>query len=443
MRPLKTTRTGPLRGKAQIPGDKSISHRTLIIGSLAVGRSEITGLLQSTDVLASAAAMQALGATITHSPDGKWLVDGVGVGGLMEPKHALDFGNSGTGSRLIMGVTAGHPITAAFVGDASLSQRPMGRILKPLIQMGTRVQARAGDRLPLTITGASPPLPITYQPPVASAQVKSAILFAALNTPGKTTVIEPLQTRDHTERLLKHAGAQLTVEPDNGGAAVTITGETELQASKFIVPGDPSSVAFPLIAALLVPDSEITFPGIMVNPLRTGLLDTLLEMGAEIAITNQREEGGEPIADLLVKSSALRGVDIPPERVPSMIDEFPILAIAAAFADGKTTMRGLAELRVKETDRVAAIAHGLIACGAKVEESEDDLTVHGMGPGGLPGGARVKTELDHRIAMSFLVAGLATKNSVIVDDTTMIDTSFPGFVPLMENLGAAFVRLNA
>lgn len=430
-----------LTGTISVPGDKSISHRAIMFGTLAVGETHITGLLEGDDVLATAAACRAMGATITRLGDGEWTVSGVGVGGLKEPETALDFGNSGTGVRLVMGLVAGHNITATFIGDESLSKRPMGRIIDPLTQMGAQFQSREGGKLPITLKGAERPMPITYASPVASAQVKSAILLAGLNAPGQTTVIEPAPTRDHTERMLRAFGATVTSEPGPKGVQVVrVTGEPELTPCPIAVPGDPSSAAFPVVAALLTPGSDITVTGITLNPHRAGLYTTLQEMGGNIDIINEREEGGEPVGDLRVRYSALKGVEVPGHRVPSMIDEYPILAVAASFAQGDTIMRGAEELRVKESDRIAATVAGLKANGVSFEEFEDGMIVHGCrtdtSAGAVPGGGLVATHHDHRIAMSFLVMGLASQNPVTVDDDAMIATSFPSFVSLMQGLGA-------
>lgn len=421
-----------------MPGDKSISHRALIFGALAVGETRIGGLLEGEDVLATAEAMRRLGAEVVRHADGTWSVHGVGVGGLREPEQPLDFGNSGTGARLVMGLVAGHPITATFIGDASLSRRPMGRVISPLTQMGALFHAREGGRLPLTLTGAKRALPINYKSPVASAQVKSAVLLAGLNTPGVTTVLEATPTRDHTERMLRAFGAQIASETNKDGLlAISLTGEPELTPCPIAVPGDPSSAAFPVVAALLTPGSEVVVEGITLNPHRAGLYTTLMEMGGDIEVMNQREEGGEPVADLRVRSSRLKGIEVPPARAASMIDEYPVLAVAAAFAEGTTKMLGIHELRVKESDRIAATASGLRANGIKVHESEDGMTVEGRG-GEVGGGGHVTTHMDHRIAMSFLVMGLAAQKPVTVDDAAMIATSFPDFAGLMRGLGASF-----
>jgi 3-phosphoshikimate 1-carboxyvinyltransferase len=428
----------PLTGRAAVPGDKSISHRALMFGALAVGRTEITGLLEGEDVLATAAALRAMGAAIENLGDGHWRVDGVGLGGLAEPEDVLDLGNSGTAARLLLGLLATHPFTAFVTGDASLRTRPMGRVITPLSGFGAQFHSREGGRLPLAVTGAANPVPQTYRLPVPSAQVKSSVLLAGLNTPGETTVIEPQATRDHTERMLSHFGAKLRVEPEpTGGKRITVTGQPELTAAPIIVPGDPSSAAFPLVAALIVPGSDIVIENVGLNPTRGGLLVSLQEMGADISLENQRIAGGEPVADLRVRAGSLRGADIPPDRAPTMIDEYPVLAVAAACARGRTTMRGLAELRVKESDRLTGTAEGLAACGVRVTVEGDDLIVEGSG--NFPAGnAAIATRLDHRMAMAFLVLGLATNQPVRIDDARPIATSFPDFVPLMARLGAHF-----
>lgn len=435
--PLTSSPARPLRGETGIPGDKSISHRALMLGALAVGETAISGLLEGEDVLRTAEAVRALGAEVVRGDDGVWRVHGVGIGGLAEPAVTLDMGNAGTGVRLLMGVTAAHPIVCQFSGDASLCARPMARIARPLEQMGARIVARRGCRLPLTVIGATTPLPIAYRLPVPSAQVKSAVLLAGLNAPGETTVIEPQPTRDHTERLLRHFGAELRSEPDDdGGRAITLVGQPELEGAAVSVPGDPSAAAFLVVAALTVPGSALTLRGIGVNDLRTGLFTTLREMGADIDFANRREDSGEPVADLVVRAAPLRGVDVPADRAPTMIDEYPILAVAAACAEGETVMRGLAELRVKESDRLAAIADGLAACGVDVEVGDDYLAVRGCG-GPPPGGNEMlETRLDHRMAMSFLVFGMAAQRPVTIDDGAPIATSFPGFVALCNRLGA-------
>ena len=435
-RPLTSARpTAPLRGKIRVPGDKSISHRALMLGALAVGRTEISGLLEGEDVLATAAALNALGAAASPVGDGRWIVDGVGIGGLDEPENLLDLGNSGTSARLLLGILATHSLTAFVTGDASLRRRPMSRVVDPLSRFGARFLCRDGARLPLAVTGAADPVPIVYRLPVPSAQVKSAVLLAGLNTPGATTVIEPQGTRDHTERMLRHFGATVITEPhEGGGRRITVEGFPELAAAPIVVPGDISSAAFPLVAALIVPGSEVTIEGVGLNPLRAGLIECLHEMGADITLVNQREEGGEPVADLHARAGELIGADIPAERAPRMIDEYPILAVAAACARGRTVMRGLSELRVKESDRLMAIATGLAGCGVEVRVEGDTLTVEGKG-GPPEGGAAIATELDHRIAMAFLVLGLASRRPVQIDDGAPIATSFPDFVALTNRLG--------
>lgn len=428
---------GPLRGTVRVPGDKSISHRALIFGALAVGETRVTGLLEGEDVLCTADAMRALGATVVREDDGTWVVNGVGVGGLAEPTGVLDMGNSGTGVRLVMGLVAAHPFVTFFSGDDSLSGRPMERVMAPLRQMGATFTARSGGRLPLATSGSASLLPIEYELPVASAQVKSAILLAGLSTAGTTTVVEPKPTRDHTELMLRHFGADVHVEAlGNGGRRISLVGQPELAARDVVVPADISSAAFPIVAALLSSGSDVTLTDIGLNPLRAGLLDTLRDMGADIRLVNERTEAGEPVADLVVKAGPLKGITVPSARAPAMIDEYPILAMAAAFADGDTRMEGLAELRVKESDRLDAVARGLEACGVAIEEGDDWLVVKGSGGKAVPGGATVSVHLDHRIAMSFLVLGLAAQSPVSVDDGSPIATSFPGFVDLMHGLGA-------
>jgi len=440
-RPLTARRAPGLKGEAHVPGDKSVSHRSLILGALAVGETSITGLLEGQDVLDTAKAMQAFGADVTRTGTGAWTVRGVGVGGFAEPENVIDCGNSGTGVRLIMGAMATSPITATFTGDASLRSRPMGRVTDPLALFGARSYGRGGGRLPLTLVGAADPVPVHYRVPVPSAQVKSAVLLAALNAPGVTEVTEPEATRDHTERMLRGFGAEIETERTPGGALIRLTGQPELRPQTIVVPRDPSSAAFPVCAALIVEGSDVLVPGIGLNPTRAGLYTTLREMGADLAFENEREEGGEPVADLRAKFSPnMKGIETPPERAPSMIDEYPILSVVAAFATGKTVMRGVKELRVKESDRIDAMARGLEACGVRVEETQDTFTVHGMGPGGVPGGATAATRLDHRIAMSFLICGMAAKRAVSVDDAGAILTSFPIFEGLMGGLGAVFSR---
>jgi len=436
--PLTARQGGPLQGRARVPGDKSISHRALILAALTVGETTISGLLEGDDVLHTANAMRALGARVERTGDGTWRVHGVGVGGFAQPAGVLDFGNSGTGVRLAIGAVAGAPVTATFNGDDSLRGRPMRRVLDPLEKMGARVVEVADEgKLPLTLRGASDPIPITYEPPVPSAQLKSAVLLAGLAAPGETTVIETEATRDHTERLLKHFGAKVTSKPyGDHGRRIVLQGQPELEPATVIVPADPSSAAFPLVAALITPGSELILEAVMTNPLRTGLLTTLREMGASIEPLERRDDGGEEVADLRVRTSALKGVDVPPERAPSMIDEYPILAVAASFAEGVTRMRGLKELRVKESDRLAATAGMLRANGVSAEIENDDLIVQGKGR--PAGGGEVKTQMDHRIAMSALVMGLACEDAMRIDDSAFIATSFPGFVELMRSLGADF-----
>ncbi len=428
--------SGPLSGAAALPGDKSISHRALILGALTVGETRITGLLEGEDVLATATAMRAFGAEVTRHSDGAWSVHGVGVGGFAEPDRIIDCGNSGTGVRLIIGAMAATPITATFTGDASLNARPMGRVTDPLTAMGARVLGRAGGRLPMTVAGAAMPVPLDYRVPVASAQVKSALLLAGLGAPGQTVITEGTATRDHTERMLAGFGAAIEIADTAEGRAITLTGQPELVPQAVAVPRDPSSAAFPVCAALMVPGSGITVPAVSRNPTRAGLYETLMEMGADIAVEDARDEGGEPVADLRVRFGALRGVEVPPERAASMIDEYPILAALAATAEGTTVMRGIGELRVKESDRIDAMATGLKACGIRVAQTEDSLTVEGCGADGVPGGATVSSRLDHRIAMAFLCLGLAARAPVTVDDARPIETSFPGFAGLMVGLGA-------
>ncbi|VFU08095.1 3-phosphoshikimate 1-carboxyvinyltransferase [Methylocella tundrae] len=436
---LTARKGGPLRGRIKPPGDKSISHRALILGLLSVGETAIEGLLEGDDVLHTADVCRELGADVVRTGEGCWRVRGCGVGSLLAPRKTLDFGNSGTGMRLMMGVVGGHGITASFDGDASLRKRPMRRILDPLLLMGAEVLKQAeGGRCPLVLKGASEPIPIEYRTPVASAQIKSAVLLAGLNSPGLTVVIEPEASRDHTERMLKYFGAGIEVESfGENGRKISLEGRPELRPAPIAVPGDPSSAAFVLVAATIVPGSDVIIESMMMNPLRTGLLTTLLEMGADVEINDRREEGGEEVADLRVRAAELRGVDVPAGRAPSMIDEYPILAVAAAFAHGQTRMRGLNELRVKESDRLEAVAAGLRAAGIEPRIIGDDLIVEGRG-GDVPGGGLVATHLDHRIAMSFLCLGLASRQPVEIDDASMIATSFPTFRPQMERLGAQF-----
>jgi len=434
--PLTIHRSTNLRGTAEIPGDKSVSHRALIFGAMAIGETVITGLLEGEDVLDTAKAMRALGATVARDDDGRWRVHGVGTGGFMEPNHVIDCGNSGTGCRLIMGAVATHPFATTFTGDASLRSRPMGRILDPLALFGTTSAGRSEGRLPLTLIGARDPLPVTYTLPVASAQVKSAVLLAGLNAPGTTTVIEPEPTRDHTERMLRGFGATVDIEETPEGRAIHLYGQPELNPCSVAVPRDPSSAAFPVVAALLTEGSEIHIPGVSRNPTRDGLYRTLIEMGGDLSFTNDREEGGEPVADLTVRHSVLSGVTVPAERAASMIDEYPILSVAAAFATGQTVMQGVGELRVKESDRIVAMEAGLQANGVTTASTEDTFTVTGHAGNGVPGGATVATHLDHRIAMSFAVMGMAAEQSITIDDATPIATSFPTFQPLMNSLSA-------
>jgi len=435
MSPLTASPCAALSGSVRVPGDKSISHRALMIGALAVGESDIHGLLEGEDVLRTAAALRALGAEIVRGDDGAWHVWGRGIGGLSAPHDVLDMGNSGTGARLLMGLLASHPLTAVVTGDASLRRRPMARVAAPLTEMGAQIVARDGCRLPLTVIGTGDACPIRYRVPVPSAQVKSAVLLAGLNTPGRTTVIEAQATRDHSELMLRHFGAELSIEKTDEGTAIALTGQPELSGRSVRVPADPSSAAFAAVAALVLPGSDVRLPGVGINPHRCGLYETLREMGADLRFAGERREAGEPVADLHVAGSPLRGVEVPAARAPSMIDEYPILAVAAACARGTTVMHGLSELRVKESDRLAAVARGLAACGVAVEEGADSLAVHGAG--GRPrGGATIASGLDHRIAMSFLVLGLAAERAVTIDDAAPIDTSFPGFAALMAGLGA-------
>ncbi|QOV95498.1 3-phosphoshikimate 1-carboxyvinyltransferase [Novosphingobium sp. ES2-1] len=436
MRPRRFTANGPLKGRIRVPGDKSISHRSIMLGALAVGETRVTGLLEGEDVLSTAAAMRAMGATIERDADGMWHVHGVGVGGLLQPQAALDMGNSGTSTRLLMGLVATHPITATFVGDASLSKRPMGRVIDPLSTMGAEFTASPGGRLPLTLRGISPAVPIEYRLPVASAQVKSAILLAGLNTPGITTVIEPIPTRDHSERMLRGFGAELTVDiADDGARVIKVRGEAEFKPQDIVVPGDPSSAAFFVVAALLIEGSDLVVENVGLNPTRAALFDVLRLMGGSIEELDRRDVGGEPVADLRVRHSLLTGIDVDPAVVPSMVDEFPILFVAAALAKGRTVTTGLEELRVKESDRISAMRAALELAGATVTETEDGLIIDGTGGDPLPGtaeGASVVTHLDHRIAMSMAIAGIASKRGVEVDDTRPIATSFPVFESLLE-----------
>ncbi|CCB63767.1 3-phosphoshikimate 1-carboxyvinyltransferase [Hyphomicrobium sp. MC1] len=436
--PLSALKAGPLVGRVRVPGDKSISHRALIFGALATGTTRIKGLLEAEDVINTARAVAALGASAEKQGD-LWVVKGRGVGGLRTPDGPLDFGNSGTGTRLMMGVVAGHPITVTMTGDASLSRRPMRRVLGPLVEMGLEIMEPGKETLPLTLRGTSELMPIVYRLPVPSAQVKSAVLIAGLHAAGKTTVIEREPTRDHTERMLRHFGATVTNETKGEETHITVDGDAELAGKDIIVPGDPSSAAFLVAAALIVPGSDIIVEGVLVNPTRTGLYLTLQEMGGDLTFENAREEGGEPVADIRVRYSRLKGVHVPAERAPSMIDEYPVLAAISAFAEGQTRMDGLAELKVKESDRLQATAAALIANGARADVEGDTLIVEGGS--GLNGGGTVATHLDHRIAMAFLTASLASETPIVVDDATMIATSFPEFRPIMETLGARYAEV--
>ena len=436
--PMTSRPCGPLKGVAEVPGDKSISHRALILGAMAVGETRITGLLEGQDVLDTAAAMRAFGAAVEQRGPGEWVVHGVGVGGFSEPDQVIDCGNSGTGVRLIMGAMATSGITATFTGDGSLRSRPMARITDPISLFGATAYGRSGGRLPMTIVGAGEPVSVRYELPMPSAQVKSAVLLAGLNAPGQTVVIEREATRDHTERMLAGFGAEIT----SIDGVITLTGQPELQPQDIVVPRDPSSAAFPVCAALIVKGSEVFVPGVSQNPTRNGLYTTLIEMGADISFENERVEGGEPVADLRVRGSALKGVEVPASRAASMIDEFPILAVVAASATGTTIMRGVKELRVKECDRIDAMARGLEANGVRIEEDEDTLIVHGMGSGGVPGGGTCATHLDHRIAMAFICLGMAAIKPVNIDDGGPIVTSFPIFEGLMGGMGAQIVRVN-
>lgn len=439
--PMTSTACGPLSGVAEVPGDKSISHRSLILGAMAVGETTITGLLEGQDVLDTAKAMRAFGAEVTDHGGGSWSVHGVGVGGFAEPENVIDCGNSGTGVRLIMGAMATSPITATFTGDASLNGRPMARITDPLALFGCQSVGRKGGRLPMTLVGAGDPVPVRYEVPVPSAQVKSAVLLAGLNTPGQTVVVEAEATRDHTERMLAGFGAEITVEQTDEGRVITLTGQPELKPQHIDVPRDPSSAAFPVCAALIVPGSDVLVPGIGLNPTRAGVFTTLREMGADLTYENEREEGGEPVADLRARFSPnLKGIEVPPERAASMIDEYPVLSVVAAFAEGQTVMRGVKELRVKESDRIDAMATGLRANGIEVEDGPDWWIVTGRGHGNVPGGATCASHLDHRIAMSFMILGMASQQPVQLDDGGPIATSFPIFEPLMQKLGAQVTR---
>ena len=433
---LTARRGDPLHGALRVPGDKSISHRALLLAALAVGETAISGLLEGDDVRHTAAALRGLGVTVTRDGPGEWRVNGVGVGGLLPPDDVIDLGNSGTAARLLCGLLAGHGFSAVLTGDSSLRSRPMGRVVGPLTAMGATFQANDGDRMPLTITGSDNIRPTAYTLPVASAQVKSAILLAGLHAPGDTCVVEPTPTRDHTERMLSHFGADIRVDDAGDGRRITVVGQPELAPAAIAVPADPSSAAFPAVAALLVAGSEITLPGICTNPTRTGLYTTLAEMGASLAWRKERVEGGEPVADLVVTASSLSGVEVPADRAPAMIDEYPALAMAAACAAGDTVFRGVGELRHKESDRLAAVAAGLLTCGVSVEEGPDSLIIHGVGSKRPAGGVSIEASLDHRIAMSFLVLGLASEAPVSIDDASAIETSFPDFAGSMAALGA-------
>ncbi len=451
---IRSEKCGPLQGDITVPGDKSISHRALMIGALAVGETQIHGLLEGEDVHATARALRQLGVEIEKESNGDqnlWRVNGRGVGGLCQPSEVINLGNSGTSARLLMGILAGHPFPVTLTGDASLSDRPMARAMAPLRRMGASFSDRSGGRLPVTVTGAEHPLPIIETLKVASAQVKSAILLAGMSAPGKTTVIEPSPSRDHTENMLAQFGVEIESRlKDDGAKEITLTGQTEITGREVRVPGDISSAAYPLVAVLLTPGSEIVIRNLGVNPLRAGLVDTLIEMGASIGLDDQREQAGEKVADLTACASELRGVNVPAHRAPSMIDEYPVLAVAAACAEGTTTFEGVGELRVKESDRLSAIALGLSDCGIDVEETKDSLTIHGVGgapqgitppgispPGISPqGGATIASHLDHRMAMAFLVMGMASEQPITVDDGGPIETSFPGFARLMNGLGA-------
>ncbi|MBP2485250.1 3-phosphoshikimate 1-carboxyvinyltransferase [Rhizobium leguminosarum] len=438
-RPATARKSAGLTGSVRIPGDKSISHRSFMFGGLASGETRITGLLEGEDVINTGRAMQAMGARIRKVGE-QWVIEGTGNGALLAPDAPLDFGNAGTGVRLTMGLVGTYDFRSTFIGDASLSKRPMGRVLNPLREMGVQVSASEGDRLPVTLRGPGTPSPIRYRVPMASAQVKSAVLLAGLNTPGVTTVIEPVMTRDHTEKMLQGFGAALSVETDEDGVrTIRLEGRGKLKGQVIDIPSDPSSTAFPLVAALLVPGSDITIVNVLMNPTRTGLILTLQEMGADIEVLNARLAGGEDVADLRVRHSELKGVTVPEDRAPSMIDEYPILAVAACFAEGVTVMKGLEELRVKESDRLSAVADGLKLNGVDCDEGEDFLIVRGRPDGkglGNAAGDKVSTHLDHRIAMSFLVMGLASEHPVTIDDAAMIATSFPEFMQLMTGLGA-------
>ncbi len=433
---LRASLASALEGRIRVPGDKSVSHRALMLSALAIGETRISGLLEGEDVLATASAMRAMGADVVKGDDGVWTVAGVGVGGLAEPASVIDMGNAGTGVRLLMGLVATHPITCTFSGDASLSRRPMARVMDPLRRFGTRFTAREGGLLPITVAGTASPVPVRAEMTVPSAQVKSAVLLAGLNTPGETCVIEKEATRDHTENMLRHFGAEVVTAPwPAGGVEITLTGQPTLKAADIQVPADISSAAFPIAAALITPGSDVTIEAVGLNPLRAGLIETLQEMGADLGIENERIEGGEPVGDIRVRAGTLKGIDVPPARAPSMIDEYPVLAVCAAFAEGTTRMTGLAELRVKESDRLAAMVSGLTASGVTVRAGDDWMEVDGAGKAPA-GGATIAVDLDHRIAMSFLVLGGAAQAPVAIDDAQAIATSFPGFAEIMNGLGA-------
>lgn len=441
--PMTSRKSGPLKGVANVPGDKSISHRSLILGAMAIGETRIEGLLEGQDVLDTAKAMRSFGATVTDHGGGNWSVQGVGVGGFCEPETVIDCGNSGTGVRLLMGAMSTHPISATFTGDGSLNKRPMARVTDPIALFGAEAHGRTGGRLPMTIHGAKHPVPVHYTVPVPSAQVKSAVLLAGLNAPGKTVIIEPEATRDHTERMLAGFGAEITVEDSPEGRVITLTGQPELNPQNITVPRDPSSAAFPVCAALICEGSDVLVPNIGLNPTRAGLFTTLREMGANLRYENERIEGGEPVADLRARFSPnMVGIEVPPERAASMIDEYPVLSVIAAFASGKTVMRGVKELRVKESDRIEAMATGLRANGVEVEDGEDWWIVSGQGSDAVRGGGLCATYLDHRIAMSFVIMGMASKDPVKIDDGSPIVTSFPIFEELMTGLGGAIIRNN-
>jgi 3-phosphoshikimate 1-carboxyvinyltransferase len=434
-RPVSVHSAPRLAGRIRVPGDKSISHRALMLSALAVGESQVEGLLEGEDVLATAAAMRAMGATIVRGDDAIWRINGVGVGGLLQPQAALEMGNSGTSTRLLMGLVASHPITATFTGDASLSTRPMNRVIDPLSTMGAQFTASPGGRLPLMVRGLCPAVPITYRLPVASAQVKSALLLAGLNTPGITRVIEPVPTRDHSERMLAGFGAEISVEESDEGRIISLTGEAELRPQSIVVPGDPSSAAFWMVAASIVPGSDVVIENVGLNPTRAGLVTVLRLMGADIVEQDPRVVGGEPVADLRVRHAALSGIEVPHDVAPSMIDEYPVLFVAAAFASGRTIARGADELRVKESDRIAVMKAALEANGVPCEEHEDGLTIEGTGGDPIPGGGTVASRLDHRIAMSMAVAGLHAAQPVAIDDASPVATSFPSFFDLLTQLG--------